>query len=315
MSIFGLQPVQSPIEPVGSRGVQAPVVLSFDVEEHHRIEAANKVVCPPDVSLDYSDRMDVCTRRLLDQLAAAGDTKATFYIVGRIAETHPDLVRDIADAGHEIASHSHEHRRIHRLTPHTFREDLYRSIDVLRQVSGQPVVGFRAPTFSLVRSTAWAVDVMIDLGLRYDTSVFPVRHDRYGVSDAPRGPFWLEGANGRLLELPLLTYRQLGVNLPVAGGGYFRLFPPAFMRAGIAQAEQDTASAAMLYFHPWEFDADQPKLPLGRLAKWRTYVGVSKSTARLGRILDQYRERFRRAVDVADELIDSVAALPQFKLS
>lgn len=291
----------------------SPIVLSFDVEEHDRIEAAVHLQVSPDLKRTYADRMEAATRRLLEQLHAAGEVKATFYVVGQIAETHPALVRDIAAAGHEVGSHSHDHRRIHRFTATTFREDLMRSVDALEQVTGQKVAGFRAPTFSLMKPTAWAVDELLRVGLRYDTSIFPVRHDRYGVPDAPRGPFRLEGTAGRILELPPLTLRTFGQNLPVAGGGYFRLFPLWFMRAGLGQVAEVPNALGMLYFHPWEFDPGQPKLPLGRVSRFRTYVGIGKSEHRLGKLLTTYRTRFRRAVDVADEL--TAKELPTYRLT
>lgn len=290
----------------------SPIVLSFDVEEHDRIEAAVHLNVSPDLKRTYADRMEAATRRLLDQLAAAGNVPATFYVVGEIAVSHPQLVRDIAAAGHEIGSHSHTHWRIHRFTPDTFREDLKRSVDALEQVSGRKVFGFRAPTFSLMAPTAWAVDELLRVGLTYDSSIFPVRHDRYGVPAAPRGPFHLEGATGRILELPPLTLRKFGQNLPVAGGGYFRLFPLWFMRAGLKQVKDVPNAVGMLYFHPWEFDPGQPKLPLGKVSRFRTYVGVGKSERRLGTLLTAYRGRFRRAIDVANDL--TTAELPNFRL-
>lgn len=292
----------------------APVVITFDVEEHDRIEAAAGWECPPELKRAYADRMEAATRRLLDQLAAAGDVKATFFVVGRIAETHPRLVRDIAAAGHEVGSHSYDHRRVHRHTPASLADDLRRSVDTLEQAAGVPVVGYRAPTFSITRETGWAGDVLAQSGVRYDSSVFPVRHDRYGVPDAPRTPFWLASRAGRVLELPPLTYRTLGVNLPVAGGGYFRLFPPAVMRAGVRQIDATDPPVAVLYFHPWEFDPGQPKIPLGRLSRWRTYVGIGKSVGRLQALLDRYRGRFRRAIDVAEEFAAAADRLPEFRL-
>ncbi len=289
------------------------VILSFDVEEHDRIEAAAAVDCPPALKAEYATRMEAATRRLLDQLAAAG-AQATFFVVGQIARTHPQLVRDIHAAGHEVASHSHDHRRVHRFTPETFADDLRASKDALEQATGAAVVGFRAPTFSVVRQTAWAVDVLAGCGFRYDSSVFPVRHDRYGVPDAPRSPFRLVGRERSILELPPATLRVMGQNLPVAGGGYFRLFPLAAMTAGVRQLARTTRPAVgMLYFHPWEFDPDQPRLPLRRLSRWRTYVGTGKTTARLARLLRTYPS-FARAVDVADEIEKSGEELPQYKL-
>lgn len=287
-------------------------VASFDVEEHHRIEAAVGIDVSAEMKAEYGQRMECVTRRLLDHLAAAGAI-ATFYIVGEIARTHPSLVRAIAGAGHEIGSHSWNHQRVHRFTPATFRDDLLASKDALEQVSGTAVAGFRAPTFSIVRETGWAIDVLAEAGFEYDSSIFPVRHDRYGIADAPRGPFLAVGKERELLELPPATFRKAGFNLPVAGGGYFRLFPLAFMRAGLHQLSRaETPAVGMLYFHPWEFDADQPKLPLGRVAKWRTYVGIGKTTARLKSILKGYA--FRRAIDVVCDIRLGGAELPRFRV-
>jgi polysaccharide deacetylase family protein (PEP-CTERM system associated) len=288
-------------------------VLSFDVEEHYRIEAAAGYECPADLKLMYGERMESATRNLLE-LLAAGDTKATFFIVAQVAETYPRLIHDIAAAGHEIGSHSYDHRRVNRFTAATFREDLKRSIDILEQAGGVPVVGFRAPTFSVTRATAWAVEVLIECGLKYDSSVFPVRHDRYGVPKAPRVPFWLDSGSGRIIELPLLTYRKFGQNLPVAGGGYFRLFPLSVMKAGIAQMTAQSHGLSMLYFHPWEFDPDQPRLPLSWPNRWRTYVGVDKCIDRLGAILARYHGQFRRAIDVVHDLTTTSDVIPQYRL-
>jgi polysaccharide deacetylase family protein (PEP-CTERM system associated) len=295
--------------------VSAANIVSFDVEEHHRIEAAIGLTCSAELMVEYSTRMENSTRRLLDQLAVA-QVLATFYVVGEIAQGHPQLVRDMHEAGHEVASHSWDHRRVHNFTPETFREDLRTSKDALEQVIGAAVSGFRAPTFSVMKETGWAIDVLAECGFEYDSSIFPVRHDRYGVPDAPRGPFIAQGKLREILELPLLTYRIAGLNLPVAGGGYFRLFPLFMMKAGLRQAARQatpsTPQAGMLYFHPWEFDPDQPRLPLRRLSRWRTYVGVHRTTARLAKLLAAFP--FRRAIDVVREIRASGVELPRYCL-
>jgi polysaccharide deacetylase family protein (PEP-CTERM system associated) len=291
----------------------ADVVLSFDVEEHDRIESAAGLDRNPGRSREYADRMDRTTRELLALFGEFGAV-ATFFVVGDIARTNPGLVRAIAAAGHEVGSHGWDHRRLHRFTPDEFAEDLHRSRDALEQVTGQPVRGYRAPTFSVVRQTAWAADVLAESGLLYDSSVFPVRHDRYGVPDAPRTPFLLEGERAAVLELPPATFRVCGQNLPVAGGGYFRLFPPALMRAGLAQLARDPGGVGVLYFHPWEFDPGQPKLPLGRVARWRTYVGINRTKARLRDLIARYGPRLVRAADVAERLAADPAGLPRFRL-
>lgn len=290
------------------------VVLSFDVEEHDRIEAAAGLECPPALRREYADRMERATRRLLDALDEAG-AKATFFVLGEIARSRPRLVWDIAEAGHEIASHGWDHRRVHRFSPSEFLDDVRASKDALEQASGGPVVGYRAPTFSIDRRTGWAIDALAEAGYRYDSSVFPVRHDRYGVPDAPRAPFVAEGEAAQLVELPPATCRVLGQNLPVAGGGYFRLFPPAVMESGLRQLARTDSAVGVLYFHPWEFDPEQPRLPLGWLSSWRTYVGVGRSSARLGRLLARHAGRFRRAVDVVAALRSRMDSLPRFRLT
>ncbi len=289
----------------------APIILSFDVEEHHRIEAAAGLACAPGLRAEYARRMESCTRWLLDELAAL-DIRATFFVVGQIAHSHPGLVRHMHRAGHEVASHSWEHSRVHRLTPEQFRDDLRRSKAAIEDVTGAAVVGYRAPTFSVTRETAWAIDVLAEEGLRYDSSVYPVRHDRYGVPAAPRAPFRARGRERTLLEIPPATLRLCRVNVPVGGGGYFRLLPLFLMERAFAQVRRRCAPAVtMLYFHPWEFDPDQPRLPLGRLSRFRTYVGTKTSRGRLRALLT--RHRFARAVDVAADI--EGAELPTFALS
>jgi polysaccharide deacetylase family protein (PEP-CTERM system associated) len=298
---------------IRDKAMPGPVILSFDIEEHHRIEAAALLSVPGELQSTYAQRMEATTRRLLDQLASH-QVPASFYIVGEIARSHPKLVQDISAAGHEIGTHSYQHLRIHRMTPQSFAEDLRRSIDTLSQCAGVPVVGFRAPTFSVTRLTAWAVDVLVESGLKYDSSIFSVRHDRYGVPDAPRFPYWLQGSAGRILELPPLTYRGLGRNWPVAGGGYFRLFPLACLKAGVAQMQRAN-QPSMLYVHPWEFDPGQPELPLKAISRFRTYHGIANTTKRLDNVLKSYKNSFRRAVDVVGQLEHSNEVMQSFTLT
>jgi polysaccharide deacetylase family protein (PEP-CTERM system associated) len=304
MNAHGLQvaalasiPVSRPAESAGH------IILSFDVEEHHRIEAAAGLEVPAEFQAHYRDRVDVLTRWLLDRLAERR-LLATFFVVGQIAEFNPHLIRAIADAGHEVASHGWDHQRLHHFTPAQFRADLRRSKEALEQAAGKPVAGYRAPTFSVVRETTWALDVMAEEGLRYDSSIYPVHHDRYGIPLAPRTPFYAEGNRSRILEIPPATLRLGGVNFPVGGGGYFRLLPLFFLHWAIRQTRQSCdPPVIMLYFHPWEFDPEQQRLPLRRLSRFRTYVGLNRSRRRLAKLLDDYR--FSRAVDVVNSLEQS----------
>src|SRR5438067_4975912 len=217
----GLGVMATPPGPASAEAAQT--VLSFDVEEHYRIEAAAGLSVGDGLKAHYRERLCSSTYWLLDRLAEH-DIRATFFVVGEIARHSPELVRAIHRAGHEVASHSWDHQRVHRLTPAQFRADVRRSKDALEQVTGERVVGYRAPTFSVVRQTAWALDVLAEEGMLYDSSVYPVRHDRYGVPGAPRSPFLARGVRHTLLELPPATLRLFGVNAPMGGGGYFPLF-------------------------------------------------------------------------------------------
>jgi polysaccharide deacetylase family protein (PEP-CTERM system associated) len=290
-----------------------PAVFSVDVEEHDRIEAASGLEIAPALKGEYRRRMSRATGWLLEQLAAR-EIPATFFIVGQIGVDDPALVRSIHQAGHEVASHGWDHRRIHVLTPESFREDVRTSRDALEQACGAAVVGYRAPTFSLVRQTAWALDVLAELGLLYDSSIYPVRHDRYGIPEAPRGPFLAQGSRNEILELPPATVRVGGVNVPVGGGGYFRLLPWPLMKLALARSRRDRQSGAtVLYVHPWEFDPDQPRLPLKPLNRFRTYVGIRRSRSRLCRLLAEYP--FIRAVDLARRLEPRRAELTRFRVT
>jgi polysaccharide deacetylase family protein (PEP-CTERM system associated) len=287
------------------------VCFTFDVELHDQIEAAANHVCPEPLRGDYARRMEECTHWLLDALAEVG-YRGTFFVVGQIARTHPHLIRDLVGAGHEIACHSLNHQRIHRQSPDEFRADLREAKALLEDASGTAVVGYRAPTFSITRETAWAIDVLAEERMRYDSSIFPVRHDRYGVPDAPRLPFRVIGRKRSLLELPLATLRIASLNLPAAGGGYFRLFPPAVMRAAVRQIEKQSAGVSVLYFHPWEFDPSQPRLPLGRVSTFRTYVGIRRSRERLKSLLARYGSV--RMIDVVEKLERAGVEPPVFRL-
>jgi polysaccharide deacetylase family protein (PEP-CTERM system associated) len=301
-----------PRGPSPEEATRVPVVLSFDVEEHFLIEAAAGLDVGGDLQAHYRERLEVTTRWLLDCLAARG-VRATFFVVGQVARHNPFLVRDIHRAGHEVASHGWDHSRLHRLTPAEFRADLRRSKDALEQVTGAAVVGFRAPTFSVVPETAWAIDVLAEEGFLYDSSIYPIRHDRYGVPRAPRTPFLARGHQHDILELPPLTWGFLGLRVPVGGGGYFRLLPTWLLHRGIGQMQRlDRPALAMLYFHPWEFDSEQARLPLGRLNRFRTYVGIRRSKERLASLLR--RHPFVRALDATAGLRRQVGSLESFRL-
>lgn len=223
---------------------------------------------------------------LLLELFDRTGCRATFFFLGSVAKQHPGLARRCVELGHEVGSHGSMHDRLHRLTPQTMLRDVTDSKQLLEDQTGRAVLGYRAPTWSLTRQTSWAVDVLAEAGLKYDASVFPVRHPMYGVPDAPDRPYFVQGNTGgaRLLELPPLTWRVAGRNLAVAGGGYFRLLPLSLMLRGLKQAAAEKRPA-ILYFHPWEFDPGMPKMPLSAAGRLRTYTGLKTAARKLEHVI------------------------------
>ncbi len=274
-------------------------LLSIDVEEYFQVEAAARGGLVPEAWDAYPRRLPPAVDRLLDLLAEHG-ASATFFVLGWVACHEPEVVRRIAEAGHEVASHGMAHRMLQALGRDAFREDLRRSRHLLQDLTGQPVVGYRAPTFSVTHDTAWAIDVLAENGCRYDSSVFPIRHDRYGVADAPVSPHRAEGpGGGTLLEIPPLTLRLAGANWPVGGGGYLRLLPRRLPARALRQAHRrDTPG--MLYLHPWELDPDQPLLPMSRLSRFRHRVGLGRTEDKLCWLLRRFR--FTRVAEQLEAL-------------
>lgn len=261
-------------------------LLSFDVEEYFQVESASSVI-PRDQWGRYPTRLVPAVDCVLGLLAERGVT-ATFFVLGWVAQQEPETVRRIADAGHEIASHGMNHDMIGRLTPDAFRQDLIASRKLLEDISGEQVLGYRAPTFSITRETAWALDVLCESGFLYDSSVFPVHHDRYGVPDAPRSAHRALGPGGKsILEIPPLTMRLLKSNLPVGGGGYFRLFPICLLGRAL-KAASSQGECGMLYLHPWELDPGQPVLPMSRISRWRHRVGLGRTESKLRWLLERF---------------------------
>jgi polysaccharide deacetylase family protein (PEP-CTERM system associated) len=238
------------------------------------------------------------TERLLDILDRER-VRATFFVLGWVAERHPGLVREIASLGHEIACHGYGHRMIQHLSRPDFERDVTRAKRALEDAIGRPVLGYRAPTFSIMRATLWSLDVLVEAGFRYDSSIFPVVHDRYGIPDAPRFPHRLKAPSGaEITEFPMSTVTLLGRRLPVAGGGYFRLFPYRVTRRAIARINGER-QPAMVYLHPWEIDPDQPRIPVGPLTRFRHLVNVGKTESRLRRLLAELS--FAPAAEVLTE--------------
>ncbi len=259
-------------------------ILSVDVEEWFHPEALQHLF-PSDGWDKQEERVEGNVDMLLD-LFARKQARATFFILGWVASRHPEMVRRISDAGHEIASHGNRHRMLTRLTPESFKSDLAESKKILQDLSGSPVIGFRAPTFSMVKDTFWAWDILLEMGFRYDSSVYPIWHDRYGVPDAPRAKYTALEKNGKkLIEFSMPTIKIAGKNFPFGGGGYLRIFPLWFTRYAIKKFNKE-GYPAIIYMHPWEFDRTQPRLKLGFLQSRRHYYNIGKNYDKLTKLLD-----------------------------
>jgi polysaccharide deacetylase family protein (PEP-CTERM system associated) len=293
--------------------------MTVDVEDYFQVSAFERVVAR-DRWHEYESRVAANTDRLLG-IFSEFNVRATFFVLGWVAERDGSVVRRIADAGHEVASHGYGHRLIYDQTPEAFREDVRRARRVLQELSGQAVNGYRAPSFSVTERSLWALDVLIEEGYTYDTSIFPIRHDRYGIPTAPRHPFRvgvgcpcvgrgfspaetgdrppspLRGFGGAtnpgdergLVEIPASTIRLAGLNLPVAGGGYFRLLPYWWTRFGIRRVNELEGKPAVFYMHPWELDPGQPRLNGSRLSRFRHYQNLAKTESRLRCLLKDFR--------------------------
>ena len=271
-------------------------VLTFDVEEYFHAEAFAGVVRPEDWPT-FGSRVVDATERLLDILDYA-DVRATFFVLGWVAERQPGLVQEIHARGHELACHGYSHQMISRLTQQEFAEDVKRAKKVIEDIAGTRVIGYRAPTFSVTRQTLWSLEVLMEAGFRYDSSIFPIVHDRYGIPDAPRFahriPIFVNripivGNGCAMAELPLSTLSVFGQRLPVAGGGYFRLLPYGLTRLAIRHLNKVERQPAVVYLHPWELDRHQPRLSVGRLTRLRHSINIDETEDKLCRLLADFR--------------------------
>ena len=262
--------------------------LTVDVEDYFQVSAFEGVVDRARWDA-YESRVARNTRLVMDVLAARG-VHGTFFTLGWVADRHPDLLVELRDRGHEVASHGYEHRLLTSFSPDEFRADLRRASDAIERACGIRVRGFRAPSFSIGLENLWVHDVLREEGYRFSSSVFPVRHDRYGIPDFPRRPVVLEGADGSTIwEFPMTTKRLLGRNFPVAGGGWMRLLPGALMRRALAR-ENAAGSPTIVYLHPWELDPAPPRIEAApRQARRRHYLNLARMQARLERLLTTFR--------------------------
>ena len=260
--------------------------ISFDVEEFFQVANLRGHFARDDWD-SVPSRLAIGMDRILAALERRG-AHATFFFLGWIAERHPQYVQRVLEAGHEVASHGYEHLFLWDMNRAELVEDLARTERALAAAGAPPPIGFRASTFTLTRKTWWAFDVLVERGYRYDSSVHPVRHPVYGVPDFEPGISRVEAAGGSVIEFPASTWPFLGRNLPVGGGGYFRLLPGRITRAAVRSLESRSKPAS-LYLHPWEFDPDQPRCPAPALKRWRHYMNLDRTLPRLEELLASFR--------------------------
>ena len=260
--------------------------MTVDVEDYFHVSVFDGML-PRREWEGLQSRVCANTERLLQLFDDAG-MRATFFVLGWVAQRHPALIRRIGARGHEIASHGYAHRLVYDQTPSAFRDDVRRAKALLEEKSGQTVLGYRAPSFSVTPRSLWALDILIEEGYRYDASIFPIRHDRYGIPMSSRHPYRLQRPAGQLTEMPASTVRVGPVNLPIAGGGYFRILPYAWTRWGIARLNRVDHRPAVFYIHPWEIDPDQPQLKAGLLNRFRHYRNLRLTEPRLRTLLTDF---------------------------
>ena len=266
----------------------APVVnmMTVDVEDYFQVSGFENIV-PRERWGQCESRVERNTERLLTLFEAAR-VRATFFVLGWVAERFPGLVRQIAASGHEIASHGYGHRLVYGMSRASFREDIRQAKWLLESCTGQAVLGYRAPSFSITAQSLWALDVLIEEGYGYDASIYPIHHDRYGIPDAPRHSWQAARPAGSIWEVPGSTVRIGGTNLPIGGGGYFRLLPYGWIHAGISRVNRVERRPVVFYVHPWEIDPDQPRLPGSAFTRLRHYRNLHKTERRLTRLLRDF---------------------------
>ncbi|BCG47655.1 Polysaccharide deacetylase [Citrifermentans bremense] len=265
--------------------------LTIDVEDYFQVNAFEPYI-PRECWDHYPLRVADNVARLLDLLDEY-QVKATFFVLGWVAERVPRTVREIQARGHEVASHGYGHQLIFRIGPQAFRDDIRRAKEVLEDITGSAVRGYRAPTYSITRESLWAFDLLLEAGFSFDSSVFPVYHDTYGIPDAPRFPYLVRRPAGTLQEFPLTTLplklAGKSVQLPIAGGGYLRLLPVALIKWGIDRINRVEQKPCVLYLHPWEIDPGQPRIKAGWKSRFRHYNNLERTEEKLRYLLKGVR--------------------------
>jgi polysaccharide deacetylase family protein (PEP-CTERM system associated) len=278
--------------------------LTVDVEEHFQVSAFESTVRRQEWDA-HPSRVEPNTSRLLD-LFDDLSVQATFFVLGWVAERHRSLVREIAERGHEVASHGYSHKLVYTQDEREFADETRRSKALLEDIAGRPVRGYRAASFSIGRANLWALDVLAEAGFTYDSSLFPVRHDRYGIPGAPRYLRTITTPRGgRLVEVPPSTLRIGGLVVPFGGGGYLRLFPSGLTRWGITRLNRRERMPAVVYVHPWETDPDQPRVGAPLASRFRHYVGLRSTLPKLRDLVARFEFGTMQA------LIESTPTLPE----
>jgi polysaccharide deacetylase family protein (PEP-CTERM system associated) len=262
--------------------------MTVDVEDYFHVAAlAGSIDRASWNDMEY--RAEASTRRLLDLFAASG-IKATFFVLGWVARRSPQLIREISAQGHEVASHGMSHKLVYNQTPEEFRAETIESKALLEDTIGAPVLGYRASTYSITKRSLWALDILVEAGFRYDSSIFPIRHDLYGIPDAPVAPSRIQTPKGAsIVEFPMSTAPMLGGRLPVSGGGYFRLLPYWLTRHGLRKLNDELSRPFIFYLHPWEVDPDQPRVRTNWKSRLRHYTNLHRTEARLRRLIGEFK--------------------------
>jgi polysaccharide deacetylase family protein (PEP-CTERM system associated) len=262
--------------------------MTVDVEDYFHVAAlAGSIDRSQWNDMEY--RAEASTRRLLD-LFDASHVKATFFVLGWVARKSPHLVSEIHDRGHEVASHGMSHKLVYNQTPQEFAAETHESKAMLEDIIGERVLGYRASTYSITARSLWALDILKEAGFAYDSSIFPIRHDLYGIPDAPQVPSLITTPKGaRIVEFPMSTAPMLGFKLPVSGGGYFRLLPYWLTRAGLRRLNHGLSRSFIFYLHPWEVDPGQPRVRAGWKSTLRHYTNIDRAEGRLRQLLAEFR--------------------------
>jgi polysaccharide deacetylase family protein (PEP-CTERM system associated) len=275
-------------------------ILTVDVEDYYHVSAFEPYIHRAEWAY-LPSRVEANIMKILDILENH-KTKATFFVLGYIAEKIPALIKEIYNSGHEIACHGYAHKLAYTMTPKEFRADVRRARSIIEDSIGTGISGFRATSFSFIKSNLWCLDILIEEGFLYDSSIFPIYHDRYGIPNWQRFPHMILRNSGCIYELPPSTIRIFNNNIPIGGGAYLRLFPLSFICKGIRRINNTESKSAIIYIHPWEIDTGQPRIKVKRLTALRHYAGIRKFEAKIQKIIKEFE--FRTAIEVINKALN-----------